>query len=87
MDVSLRPESVRGFSDGLPSVPGAPPSCGRAPLVLWQVVPRLNIAPAILFLQSTDADYEVVPVEAYGVAMLRGMGWKAGEGIGRTFKQ
>ncbi|CAM4691450.1 unnamed protein product [Lepidochelys olivacea] len=36
---------------------------------------------------STDADYEVVPVEAYGVAMLRGMGWKAGEGIGRTFKQ
>uniref|UniRef100_A0A8C0HCI5 G-patch domain and KOW motifs-containing protein n=1 Tax=Chelonoidis abingdonii TaxID=106734 RepID=A0A8C0HCI5_CHEAB len=36
---------------------------------------------------STEADYEVVPVEAYGVAMLRGMGWKAGEGIGRTFKQ
>uniref|UniRef100_A0A452H0C8 G-patch domain and KOW motifs-containing protein n=1 Tax=Gopherus agassizii TaxID=38772 RepID=A0A452H0C8_9SAUR len=36
---------------------------------------------------STEADYEVVPVEAYGVAMLRGMGWKAGEGIGCTFKQ
>ncbi|KAM9112933.1 G-patch domain and KOW motifs-containing protein [Pangshura tecta] len=36
---------------------------------------------------STEADYEVVPVDAYGVAMLRGMGWKAGEGIGRTFKQ
>ncbi|XP_028923845.1 G-patch domain and KOW motifs-containing protein [Ornithorhynchus anatinus] len=36
---------------------------------------------------ATEADYEVVPVEAYGIAMLRGMGWKAGEGIGRTFKQ
>ncbi|XP_048344395.1 G-patch domain and KOW motifs-containing protein [Sphaerodactylus townsendi] len=36
---------------------------------------------------STEADYEEVPVEAYGIAMLKGMGWKAGEGIGRTFKQ
>uniref|UniRef100_H3A2E3 G-patch domain and KOW motifs-containing protein n=1 Tax=Latimeria chalumnae TaxID=7897 RepID=H3A2E3_LATCH len=36
---------------------------------------------------STEADYETVPVEAYGMAMLRGMGWKEGEGIGRTFKQ
>ncbi|XP_043936125.1 G-patch domain and KOW motifs-containing protein [Protopterus annectens] len=37
--------------------------------------------------QSTDTDYETVPVDAYGMAMLRGMGWKEGEGIGRTFKQ
>ncbi|XP_008276360.1 G-patch domain and KOW motifs-containing protein [Stegastes partitus] len=36
---------------------------------------------------STEADYETVPVEAYGLAMLKGMGWKKGEGIGRTFKQ
>ncbi|XP_051758798.1 G-patch domain and KOW motifs-containing protein [Ctenopharyngodon idella] len=36
---------------------------------------------------STEADYELVPVEAYGLAMLKGMGWKQGEGIGRTFKQ
>ncbi|MCI4381148.1 hypothetical protein PGIGA_G00248390 [Pangasianodon gigas] len=36
---------------------------------------------------STEADYEQVPVEAYGLAMLKGMGWKQGEGIGRTFKQ
>ncbi|XP_072102503.1 G-patch domain and KOW motifs-containing protein [Mobula birostris] len=36
---------------------------------------------------STAEDYESVPVEAYGMAMLRGMGWKEGEGIGRTFKQ
>ncbi|XP_006032058.2 G-patch domain and KOW motifs-containing protein [Alligator sinensis] len=36
---------------------------------------------------ATEADYEEVPVEAYGLAMLRGMGWKEGEGIGHTFKQ
>uniref|UniRef100_A0A673J8X9 G-patch domain and KOW motifs-containing protein n=1 Tax=Sinocyclocheilus rhinocerous TaxID=307959 RepID=A0A673J8X9_9TELE len=36
---------------------------------------------------STDADYDRVPVEAYGLAVLKGMGWKQGEGIGHTFKQ
>ncbi|KAM7411435.1 hypothetical protein PAMA_021434 [Pampus argenteus] len=36
---------------------------------------------------ATEADYESVPVDAYGLAMLRGMGWKKEEGIGRTFKQ
>lgn len=37
--------------------------------------------------QSTEADYEAIPVEAYGLAMLKGMGWNKAEGIGRTFKQ
>ncbi|TNN73248.1 G patch domain and KOW motifs-containing protein [Liparis tanakae] len=36
---------------------------------------------------STEADYESIPVEAYGLAMLKGMGWNKEEGIGRTFKQ
>ncbi|KAM6929845.1 G-patch domain and KOW motifs-containing protein [Lycodopsis pacificus] len=36
---------------------------------------------------STEADYESIPVEAYGIAMLKGMGWNKEEGIGRTFKQ
>ncbi|XP_061760085.1 G-patch domain and KOW motifs-containing protein [Nerophis ophidion] len=36
---------------------------------------------------STDEDYERVPVDGYGLALLKGMGWKKGEGIGRTFKQ
>ncbi|XP_049610029.1 G-patch domain and KOW motifs-containing protein [Syngnathus scovelli] len=36
---------------------------------------------------STEEDYERVPVEGYGMAILKGMGWKKGEGIGRTFKQ
>ncbi|XP_045144220.1 G-patch domain and KOW motifs-containing protein isoform X2 [Echinops telfairi] len=34
-----------------------------------------------------EADYEAIPVEVYGLAMLRGMGWKPGKGIGRTFNQ
>ncbi|XP_065509397.1 LOW QUALITY PROTEIN: G-patch domain and KOW motifs-containing protein [Caloenas nicobarica] len=32
-------------------------------------------------------DYAEVPVGAFGLAMLRGMGWSQGEGIGRTFKK
>lgn len=32
--------------------------------------------------QSTLDDYENVPVEGFGMGMLRGMGFKAGEGIG-----
>ncbi|XP_046651868.1 G-patch domain and KOW motifs-containing protein-like [Daphnia pulicaria] len=36
--------------------------------------------------QSTLDDYEAIPVEAYGMAMLRGMGWKASEGIGLSRK-
>ncbi|XP_062283268.1 G-patch domain and KOW motifs-containing protein [Scomber scombrus] len=36
---------------------------------------------------ATEADYESIPVEAYGIAMLKGMGWNKEEGIGRTFKQ
>lgn len=35
----------------------------------------------------TPEDYAAVPVSAFGMAMLRGMGWKKGEGIGRTFKR
>ena len=37
--------------------------------------------------QATEADYESVPVEAYGLAMLKGMCWNKEDGIGRTFKQ
>ncbi|EHB16381.1 G patch domain and KOW motifs-containing protein [Heterocephalus glaber] len=34
-----------------------------------------------------EVDYEAVPVEAYGLAMFRGMGWKPGEGISHSFNQ
>ncbi|KTW32157.1 uncharacterized protein T551_00839 [Pneumocystis jirovecii RU7] len=33
---------------------------------------------------STLEDYENVPVEEFGNALLRGMGWKEGEGIGKN---
>ncbi|KAG5438090.1 hypothetical protein PCK2_000967, partial [Pneumocystis canis] len=33
---------------------------------------------------STLEDYENVPVEQFGNALLRGMGWKDGEGIGKN---
>ena len=32
----------------------------------------------------TEADYDAVPIEEFGAAMLRGMGWKDGEAIGRS---
>ncbi|XP_064631963.1 G-patch domain and KOW motifs-containing protein-like [Lineus longissimus] len=35
---------------------------------------------------ATGTDYDAVPVEAFGFAMLRGMGWKDGEGIGKDKK-
>ncbi|XP_056001685.1 G-patch domain and KOW motifs-containing protein-like [Ostrea edulis] len=36
--------------------------------------------------EPEEADYEEVPIEHYGMAMLRGMGWKEGEGIGKNKK-
>ena len=36
--------------------------------------------------EPDDADYEQIPIEQFGLAMLRGMGWKEGEGIGKTGK-
>ncbi|XP_075440814.1 G-patch domain and KOW motifs-containing protein [Ascaphus truei] len=64
----------------------------RIPLLMQNRVPvgyedgdKVDVA---LRPESAEAaDYEAVPVEQYGMAMLRGMGWKQGEGIGRTFKQ
>lgn len=32
---------------------------------------------------TEDADYGAVPIEEFGLAILRGCGWKEGEGIGR----
>lgn len=33
--------------------------------------------------EPTLEDYEHVPISDYGMAMLRGMGWKEGMGIGK----
>lgn len=34
--------------------------------------------------ESTLDDYESVPISDYGMAMLRGMGWKEGMAIGKN---
>jgi G patch domain/KOW motif-containing protein len=34
--------------------------------------------------QSTLEDYESIPIVDFGMAMLRGMGWNPGRGIGRN---
>ncbi|XP_065912450.1 G-patch domain and KOW motifs-containing protein-like isoform X2 [Dysidea avara] len=36
--------------------------------------------------ESTTEDYENMPISQFGTALLRGMGWKKSEGIGRTNK-
>uniref|UniRef100_A0ABD2X072 G-patch domain-containing protein n=1 Tax=Trichogramma kaykai TaxID=54128 RepID=A0ABD2X072_9HYME len=36
--------------------------------------------------QSTLEDYENIPIEQFGIAMLRGMGWKPDKGIGKNEK-
>ncbi|CAH0392228.1 unnamed protein product [Bemisia tabaci] len=36
--------------------------------------------------ESTLEDYESIPIEKYGLAMLRGMGWEPGKGIGKNAK-
>ncbi|CAD6198093.1 unnamed protein product [Caenorhabditis auriculariae] len=33
---------------------------------------------------APDADYSVVPIESFGLAILRGCNWKDGEGIGKN---
>lgn len=42
----------------------------------------VNVRPA----EPGEGEYERVPVEAFGAALLRGMGWKKGEAIGGTNK-
>ncbi|MCP9265822.1 KOW domain-containing protein family protein [Dirofilaria immitis] len=38
-------------------------------------------------ISSVDADYNAIPVEIFGLAVLRGCGWQEGEGIGKTNKK
>ncbi len=36
--------------------------------------------------ETTMEDYEKISVDEFGAALLRGLGWKEGEGIGRNRK-
>lgn len=47
----------------------------------------LNSFHVSLIFQANEANYEEVPIEQFGMAMLRGMGWKEGEGIGKKSKK
>ncbi|VDK76521.1 unnamed protein product [Litomosoides sigmodontis] len=38
-------------------------------------------------LDNVDANYDSVPIEVFGLALLRGCGWQEGEGIGKTNKR
>lgn len=40
----------------------------------------------ILPLQSSAEDYEAMPIDQFGTAMLRGMGWKKGDPVGKSNK-
>lgn len=62
------------------------------PLVMRNMVPEgyetedkldVSLRPEV----SSMEDYEQVPIEQFGKAMLRGMGWNKDEGIGGKNKQ
>jgi hypothetical protein len=38
---------------------------------------------ANLLCPPTHQDYEAMPVEEFGKALLRGLGWADGQGVGR----
>uniref|UniRef100_A0AAF5PII5 G-patch domain-containing protein n=1 Tax=Wuchereria bancrofti TaxID=6293 RepID=A0AAF5PII5_WUCBA len=38
-------------------------------------------------VSDLGADYDSVPIEVFGLAVLRGCGWREGEGIGKTNKK
>eukprot|EP00088_Acartia_fossae_P037742 TRINITY_DN3899_c0_g1_i8.p1 TRINITY_DN3899_c0_g1~~TRINITY_DN3899_c0_g1_i8.p1 ORF type:complete len:504 (-),score=114.45 TRINITY_DN3899_c0_g1_i8:10-1476(-) len=68
------------------------PEVNEVPLLLSNAVPKgfetdENLDVSLRAEQSNLDDYENVPVEKFGMAMLRGMGWKADEGIGGFKKQ
>ncbi|RWS08036.1 G patch domain and KOW motifs-containing protein-like protein [Dinothrombium tinctorium] len=59
------------------------------PLLLQNKIPegfetddRLDVS--LRAEEPTLADYDKVPVEEFGLAMLRGMGWKPGSGVGKN---
>jgi len=68
------------------------PEVDQVPLLLGNAVPagfetedQLDVS--LRAEQSTLEDYDNIPVEKYGMAMLRGMGFKSDEGIGGFKKQ
>jgi hypothetical protein len=48
---------------------------------------RTCLANAFAIKQPFPQVYEDMPIEEFGKAMLRGMGWTEGMGVGRNRKQ
>ncbi|XKL59502.1 hypothetical protein PGB90_000518 [Kerria lacca] len=46
-------------------------------------IPTIDSLPEIT---NIDPDYNTIPVSEFGYAMVRGMGWKPGQGIGKKQK-
>lgn len=65
------------------------PTVTEVPLLMQNRLPVDAEGKLDTFLPVSSSldDYEAVPVEEYGMAMLRGMGWKANEGIGAKNKR
>lgn len=56
----------------------------RGSFVAWLVH---NWNDVVLLLQVAGLDaYEAMPVEAFGEAMMRGMGWQEGKSVGKNAK-
>ncbi|XP_045623798.1 G-patch domain and KOW motifs-containing protein [Procambarus clarkii] len=55
--------------------------------ILSQVEEKLDTSPNDLGKESSLDDYDQVDVSVYGAAILRGMGWKKSEGVGRGNKK
>ncbi|VDN19517.1 unnamed protein product [Gongylonema pulchrum] len=52
-----------------------------------RLLQRKDAIEAYESVSSVDADYDAVPIDAFGLAVLRGCGWREGEGIGKTNKR
>ncbi|NWI47749.1 GPKOW protein, partial [Picathartes gymnocephalus] len=92
-DVATGPQPVRDPQSDLliwvPRLPWGSPNPSQGPSnpslpPEFPPQPR-NSPPGPPISPQTAQDYEAVPVGQFGLAMLRGMGWSQGQGIGRTF--
>lgn len=76
---SLEETAVREILDGVKNSAEVAKNSNTSTLEIWKS--RYGTGDSS---ESTFKDYESIPVADYGMAMLRGMGWKPGKGIGKT---
>ncbi|KAI9892916.1 MAG: hypothetical protein M1814_001075 [Vezdaea aestivalis] len=64
-------------STGKPALRGTGPGSGESDTALFRQ--DISSRPSVSSLQT----YEDVPIDGFGAALLRGMGWKEGQGVGK----